>query len=60
MALPLKYLAHDFLGFTERVNVGGVDEVAAFFLRISHDAARIVQRGLVAEHHGAQAQTGNF
>ena len=60
MALPLEHLTDDFFGFSERVHVGGVDEITAFFLCIGHDGACVFQRRLVAKHHGAQAQARHF
>jgi hypothetical protein len=60
MALTLKHLADDLFGFAQRVDVGGVDEIAAFFLCIGHDGACVFERRLVTKHHGAQAHAGDF
>ena len=50
--------ADDFLALTERVDVGGVDEVDASVECPVHDAHARVVVGVApgAEHHGAEAE----
>jgi hypothetical protein len=60
--LPLagQQLAHVFLGLPLVVDVGGVDEVEPVLAGRGHDARRVLKRRLLAEHHGAQAEGGDF
>jgi hypothetical protein len=54
--LSLKQFAQHGLGRTLGVDIGRVDEIHALCARIGQDPGGLLAAGLVAEHHGAQAQ----
>ena len=58
--LALEQLAQHGLRTSFGIHVGGVDKVHALSVGIGHNGRSLVSGGLVAKHHGAQAQGGNF
>ncbi len=58
---PGQRLAHDLLGLTRRIDIGGVHEIDAGVQRGVDDADAVVMVGVAprAEHHRPQAQRGH-
>ena len=56
VALCANRSASDFLAFSERIHVCGIDEIHALLSRMGDDALRFCGIGLIAEHHRAKAQ----
>ena len=56
MALALEQAAQHGLRRTLGVHVGRVDVIDPVGARVCHDGGGFVLPGLVAKHHGAQAQ----